>query len=57
MAPLGGVNRTTDFAMVCIYIIQSLKDKGYYIGICEDIEKRLLKHNSGGVKSTKYIDL
>ncbi len=35
------------------YIIQSLKDKFYYIGSTEDINLRLDKHNKGKVKSTK----
>lgn len=39
--------------MVYVYIIKSLKDNGYYIGICKDIKKRLERHNKGGVFSTK----
>jgi len=35
------------------YILKSLKDGRYYYGSTEDLEKRLLKHNSGQVKSTK----
>ena len=26
----------------------------YYVGHCEDIDVRLLRHNRGGVPSTKY---
>lgn len=39
--------------MVYVYIIQSLVDKGYYIGICKDICNRFKKHNSGSVRSTQ----
>jgi len=36
-----------------VYVLLSLKDKKFYIGFSENIEKRLLEHNSGKVKSTK----
>ena len=36
-----------------IYIIQSLKDKRFYVGCTSDVEKRLAKHNAGVVRSTK----
>ncbi len=39
--------------MVYVYVIKSNKDKGYYIGITKDIDKRLNKHNKGQVNSTK----
>jgi putative endonuclease len=39
--------------MVYVYILQSRVGKGYYIGICNNLEKRLEKHNKGGVYSTK----
>ena len=35
------------------YILKSLKDNKYYYGSTNDIEKRLVKHNSGQVRSTK----
>jgi putative endonuclease len=35
------------------YILKSLKDGRYYYGSTEDINKRLIKHNSGQVRSTK----
>ena len=35
------------------YILKSLKDNRHYYGSCEDLEKRLLMHNSGKVRSTK----
>ncbi|RYU90549.1 nuclease [Mucilaginibacter terrigena] len=36
------------------YILKSLKDERYYYGSTNDVNKRLLKHNSGQVKSTKH---
>ncbi len=36
------------------YALQSIKDKHLYIGISENPEKRLIGHNSGMTKSTKY---
>jgi putative endonuclease len=36
------------------YILKSLKDNGYYYGSTQDISKRILKHNKGDIKSTKY---
>jgi putative endonuclease len=37
-----------------IYVLQSLKDKRFYIGSTACLQERLLKHNSGGVDATKY---
>ncbi len=39
--------------MISVYILQSEKDNGYYIGITKDIEKRLKAHNNKEVQSTK----
>jgi len=39
--------------MVNVYVLQSLKDQGYYIGISKDLNKRLEKHNRGRVHSTR----
>lgn len=39
--------------MVFVYVIQSLLNKAYYIGISKDVEKRLLEHNKGKTRSTK----
>lgn len=36
-----------------LYIIKSLKVKRYYIGVTENIIRRLEQHNSGNSKSTK----
>jgi len=39
--------------MYFLYILRSLKDLGYYIGITDNIEKRLREHNAGKTKSNK----
>jgi putative endonuclease len=36
-----------------LYILKSLKDNKYYIGITGNVEKRLISHNQGKTKSTK----
>lgn len=36
-----------------VYILQSLKDRSFYIGYTPDLKKRLVKHNNGQVISTK----
>ncbi len=42
--------------MFYIYCLESLKDKGLYIGFTEDLKKRLVEHNRGLNFSTKrYI--
>ena len=38
--------------MVFVYILKSLKDNGFYVGISKDIDSRLIKHNRGSVSST-----
>jgi len=35
------------------YILKSIGSGQFYVGHCEDLEKRLAKHNKGDVKSTK----
>lgn len=39
--------------MYIVYVLQSLKDNNFYIGCTSNLEKRLLDHNRGKVKSTK----
>ncbi|NQT49468.1 GIY-YIG nuclease family protein [Candidatus Kuenenbacteria bacterium] len=39
--------------MFHVYVLQSEKDKTLYIGMTEDISKRLSGHNRGKTKSTK----
>ena len=36
-----------------LYILKSLKDLGYYIGITDNVPKRLKDHNAGKTRSTK----
>ena len=36
------------------YILQSLKDSRFYYGYTSDLDKRVRKHNSGGVSSTRH---
>lgn len=38
--------------MYYIYILQSQKDKTYYIGITKNLKKRIKKHNLGKIKYT-----
>jgi putative endonuclease len=39
--------------MFYIYFLKSLKNNDIYIGSCQDVFIRLLRHNRGCVKSTK----
>ena len=39
--------------MVYVYILQSKKDSGYYIGISKNVQHRLNEHNLGKTTSTK----
>ncbi len=39
--------------MFFVYVLKSLKDNNLYIGMTEDVEKRLIRHNQGKVPSTK----
>jgi len=38
--------------MYYVYIIQSQKDGGYYVGSTEDLKRRLAEHDRGGSKFT-----
>ena len=40
--------------MYYVYLIQSKKDKKYYIGQTDNIRKRLQQHNNGLVRATKH---
>ncbi|MBP6688208.1 MAG: GIY-YIG nuclease family protein [Lacibacter sp.] len=35
-----------------VYILQSLKDFSFYVGQCNDLDKRMSKHNDGFSKYT-----
>ena len=39
--------------MFYVYILQSEKDKRFYVGYSKDLKARINEHNSGKVKSTK----
>jgi putative endonuclease len=36
-----------------VYVLQSEKDREFYVGCTSDVEKRVEEHNSGQVQSTK----
>lgn len=38
--------------MYYVYILKSLKDASYYIGMTEDLELRVQEHNRGDAKFT-----
>ena len=40
--------------MFYLYILYSTKNGRYYVGSCENINKRLRQHNLGLVRSTKF---
>lgn len=39
--------------MFTTYILQSDRNKRFYIGSCEDVASRLVRHNSGRVPITR----
>ena len=40
--------------MYFIYILQSLKDNGFYIGYSDNYHRRLIEHQNGEVDATKH---
>jgi putative endonuclease len=40
--------------MYYVYLLQSQKDKGYYIGYTSDLKLRFSQHLDGKVESTKH---
>jgi predicted GIY-YIG superfamily endonuclease len=48
------LNITNPILMYYTYVLKSEKDGRFYTGVTNDLRKRLLKHNKGIVKSTKY---
>lgn len=40
--------------MYFLYILRSLKDRKLYIGITDNLERRIKQHNNGQSKSTRY---
>jgi len=39
--------------MFFVYVLRSAKDKKRYIGVTENLSRRIAEHNSGLVKSTR----
>ena len=37
-----------------VYLIQSTIDNSYYIGLTENLKKRIVEHNQGKTKSIKH---
>jgi putative endonuclease len=37
-----------------VYVLRSQKTGRRYIGHCENLDRRLIQHNSGGTKATQY---
>jgi len=48
-----GMKPTIIITMYYVYLLKSLKDKKYYIGQTNNINSRLIRHNTGQVISTK----
>lgn len=40
--------------MFYVYVLESLKDKGFYIGFTADLKKRFISHNKGFSNATKW---
>ncbi len=40
--------------MFYVYVLRSKKDDGFYIGFTSNLKRRIIEHNSGGNKSTKF---
>ena len=40
--------------MYQVYILESLKHGGYYVGSCKDLRIRFTEHNRGRVRSTVF---
>ena len=40
--------------MYFVYVLKSLKDSKFYTGFTRDLNKRLLEHNEGTTRSTKF---
>ena len=38
-----------------VYVLRSEKNGRFYIGFSGDLEARLVQHNSGKVKATRYV--
>ena len=50
----GHFTRRKAHNMYYVYLLVSAKDLKQYIGLTEDIDRRVVEHNSGKVESTRY---
>ena len=41
--------------MVSVYVLQSQKNGRHYVGVSRNVEVRLRQHDSGKVKSTRFM--
>jgi len=48
------MNPVRNLVMWYIYLLLSKKTGKWYIGLTEDMQKRILKHNAGENRSTRY---
>lgn len=46
-------SKTTSNKFYYVYVLQSLRDKNFYIGYTNDLKRRLMEHNKGLSFSTK----
>jgi predicted GIY-YIG superfamily endonuclease len=51
-SPKGEAGRSRTTTMHYVYIIQSQKDRSYYVGSTKDLKIRLQEHNRGDVRYT-----
>ena len=42
----------TNYIMITLYVIQNINNNFRYVGITNDLKRRLIQHNSGKNKST-----
>ena len=42
------------YSMHYVYLLRSIRDSKYYIGVTDDLRRRFIEHNSGKNKSTAH---
>jgi putative endonuclease len=40
--------------MVYVYVLRSYKEKNFYVGYTDNLERRIQEHNTGKVLSTRF---
>ena len=40
--------------MYCFYVLKSLTYKRFYVGLTDDIDRRVKEHNNGKTRSTRF---